>query len=116
MSVAYLIVTILAAAANVYAATNDFRRVEWLLAAMNRLGVSERWLTTLGVLKAAGALGLLMGTRIPVIGVAASAGLVLFFVGAMVAAARVRWYAHLPYPAVWLLMAVSALALRVATA
>jgi hypothetical protein len=38
MFAAYIIVTILAAAANLYAASNDFRRVEWILAAMTRLG------------------------------------------------------------------------------
>ncbi len=95
---------------------STLRRVEWLLAALHRLGVSERWLTTLGVLKAAGGLGLLIGIGIPVIGVAASAGLVLFFAGTMATVLRARWYAHLPYPAVWLLLPVGALALRAATA
>jgi len=38
MFVAYVIVTLLAAAANIYAATNDFMRPDWLLANMNRLG------------------------------------------------------------------------------
>jgi hypothetical protein len=41
MFAAYVVVTALAAAANIYAATNDFRRPEWLLSGMNRLGVPE---------------------------------------------------------------------------
>jgi hypothetical protein len=69
----------------------------------------------LGALKAAGALGLLVGIAIPLIGVAASAGLVLFFVGAIFSAMRARWYAHIPYPATFLLLAVGSLFTRLAT-
>ena len=61
MFVAYIIVTLLAAAANIYAATNDFTRPDWLLANMNKLGVRKSLLPTLGILKAAGALGLVIG-------------------------------------------------------
>jgi len=37
MLAAYVIVTVLAAAANVYAATNDFTRPAWLLTSMSKL-------------------------------------------------------------------------------
>jgi len=84
MFAAYIIVTLLAAAANIYAATNDFTRPQWLLANMTKLGVRELWLTKLGLLKAAGALGVLVGIRVPLIGVAAAVGLILFFVGAII--------------------------------
>jgi len=112
MLLTYLIVTVLAAAANIYAATNDFRPPAWMLSNMKRLGVHERWLTTLGVLKALGALGLLAGIGIPLIGVAAAADLVLFFLAAVITAMRARSYAHLPYPLLWLLLAVGSLVLR----
>jgi DoxX-like family len=112
MFAAYIIVTILAAAANLYAASNDFRRVEWVFDAMIRLGVPHSQLSVLGVLKVAGAVGLLVGIGVPAIGVAAAVGLALFFVGAVVTAVRARWYAHLPFPAVWLLLAVGSLVLR----
>ena len=61
MFIAYIIVTVLAAAANIYAATNDFTRPDWLLANMNKLGVRKSLLPTLGILKAAGAVGLVIG-------------------------------------------------------
>lgn len=112
MYLAYLIVTSLAAAANTYAAASDFTRPDWMLANMRRLGVRERSLPALGVLKALGAAGLVAGIWIPLIGVAAAVGLVLFFTGAIVTAMRARWYAHLPFPFVWLLLAVGALVLR----
>jgi len=41
---------------------------------MARLGLPERWLPLLGILKAAGAPGLLVGIGVPVIGTAAAAG------------------------------------------
>lgn len=113
---AYLTVTILTAAANIYAAASDFRPPAWLLSTMKRLGVPERWLATLGILKGLGALGLLAGIAIPPIGVAAAAGLVLFFAGAIITAVRARWSAHVPYPVVWLLFAAGSLVLRLRSA
>src|SRR5207249_9170136 len=56
---AYLIVTVLAAAANIFSATLDFIRFKQILINMAKVGVSESWITMLGALKAAGALGLL---------------------------------------------------------
>lgn len=113
---AYLVVTSLAAAANVYAAANEFTCPDWLLANMQKLGVHKRSLPALGVLKALGAVGLMAGIWIPAIGVAAAAGLILYFVGAMVTVMRARWYAHLPYPLIWFSLAVGSLVLRVLSA
>jgi hypothetical protein len=61
MFVTYIVVTILAAAANIFSATLDFIRYEPILINMAKVGVSESWRTTLGILKAAGAPGLLIG-------------------------------------------------------
>ncbi|MGA7155847.1 MAG: DoxX family protein [Acidobacteriaceae bacterium] len=108
----YVVVTLLAAAANFYAASNDFRRVGWLLTNMDRLGVPRTWLFTLGTLKTIGAAGLLVGIWRPDVGIVAAAGLVLFFLGAIISTLRVRWYSHLPFPAIWLLLAIGALMLR----
>lgn len=84
MFAVYLIVTILAAAANIFSATCDFVRYEKVSIAMAKAGVPDSWMTTLGILKAVGALGLLVGICVPVIGVAAALGLILFFVGAII--------------------------------
>ena len=83
MFAAYVIVTALAAAANIYAAANDFIRPKWLLWNMAQLGVPESSLPILGTLKAAGAVGLLVGIGVPLIGVLAAAGLTLFFIAAL---------------------------------
>lgn len=90
MFAAYIIVTVLAAGANIYAATNDFIGPKWLLSNMSKVGIQESRLPIVGVLKAAGALGLLVGIRVPLIGIAAAIGLTLFFIGALITHLRVR--------------------------
>ena len=55
MFIAYVIVTVLAAAANIFSATLDFIRYKQVLINMAKAGVPESWVTMLGVLKGAGA-------------------------------------------------------------
>ena len=109
----YLAVTILAAAANIFSATCDFVRYKQVSIAMAKAGVPESWMTTLGILKAAGALGLLVGVGVPLIGTAAAVGLILFFVGAIIAHLRARDYSF-GLAIVFLLLAVVTLVLKVA--
>jgi hypothetical protein len=111
MFMAYVVVTILAAAIYAYSAYVDFTSAEWVLDSMSKYGVPHSWLFYLGALKAAGALGLLAGIGVPLIGAAAAIGLVGYFIGAIVTVVRARWYSHLPYPAIFLLPAVASLLL-----
>ena len=112
MFIAYIVVTVLAAAANVFSATLDFIRYKQILINMAKVGVSESWLTTLGILKAAGALGLLVGIRVPLIGIAAAIGLVLFFLAAAITHLRAHDYSF-GLAVVFLLLAVAALVVQV---
>ena len=114
MFTAYIIVTVLAAAANTFSATLDFIRYKQILINMAKVGVSESWITILGILKAAGALGLLIGIGVPLIGIAAAVGLVLFFVAAIITHLRARDYSF-GLAVVFLLLAVAALVLRLAS-
>jgi len=109
---AYVIVTVIAAIANGYAAANDFSRPQWLLANMTRLGVRESRLTELGLLKAAGAVGLLVGIGVPLLGMVAAAGLALFFLCAITVHLRSRDYYSLGAPIGFLLMALASLVLE----
>jgi hypothetical protein len=111
MFIAYLIVTGLAVAANFFSAGCDFVRYKQVSIAMARAGVPESWMTPLGILKAAGALGLLAGIGVPVIGMAAAIGLIIFFVGAIFTHLRARDYSFC-LAAIFLLLAVAALILR----
>jgi uncharacterized membrane protein len=111
MHTAYLIVVILAASLNIYAGICDFTRPGWLLSNMKRLEVEEGWLSILGILKILAGLGLLAGIAVSQIGVAAAAGLVLYFVCATATVLRSHYYANLPFPLTWLALAVASFVL-----
>jgi DoxX-like family len=115
MFTAYIAVTVLAAAANGFAAILDFLRHQKVLTSMARLGVPESWLPMLGILKAAaGAVGLVVGIGVPVIGAAAAVCLALFFVAAIITHLRTRDYS-IGTAVVFLLLAAAALVLRPAS-
>jgi DoxX-like family len=107
---AHVVVSVLLATMLTASAITDFVRYQRVLDVMTKAGVPHSWLTMLGVLKSAGALGLLVGLAVPVIGTAAAIGVILFFVGAIVTHLRVRDYA-IALPAVFGLLAVAALVL-----
>lgn len=109
MSTAYVVVTVVTAVANFAAAGVDYARSRWVLANMAAYGLPASWIVPLGVIKTAGALGLLAGLVVPWLGVAAAVGLVLYFVGAVGVVARARRWRDLPYPAAFLGLAVASL-------
>ncbi|MEV1073512.1 DoxX family protein [Micromonospora parva] len=89
MFAAYVTVTILASvftgiAAVTYLIGHDYPKAQ---ADMKR--VPRSWVPWLGAALAAGSLGLLAGFAVPLLGTLAAAGLVLYFVGALVAHLRV---------------------------
>jgi hypothetical protein len=113
---AYVVVTVLTITANAAAATADFARARVVLANAAELGISaRRWLPLLGALKAAGALGLLVGLLgMRPIGIAAASGLVLFFIGAITAHIRAHVYLKIVYPGAYLALAIASLVLAAA--
>ena len=116
MFTTYVVVTLMAIAANTFAATADFMRFNFVLITAAKVGVPESWVPLLGILKAAGAFGLLVGIiGVPLIGTAAAVGLVLFFVGAIITHLRVRDYYSIGPAAAFLLLAVAALVLGLAS-
>lgn len=115
MFVAYAIVGILLALALSASATLTFTRNEAVTTSMTKVGVPVSWLPGLASLKAAGAVGLVVGLAVPVIGVAAAVGVVLYFIGAVVTHVRAKDFEIAP-PAVLALLAVAALVLRVMSA
>lgn len=115
MFVAYVVVTVLAAGLNAWAAYVDFAGAQWVIANMDRYGIPRSWLFWLGALKAMGAVGLLLGLRVPLFGVMASLGLVLYFLGAIATVLRAGCCSHLRYPAPFLLLAIASLVLRLST-
>ena len=111
MFTAYVVVTLMAIAASSFVAVANFMRLKFVLVTAAKVGVPQSWMTMLGVLNAAAALGLLLGLiGVPPIGTAAAIGLVLYFVGAIITHLRARDYSIGPASA-FLLLAVAALVL-----
>ena len=90
MDIAYAVLSVLAALAYGYAAALNFVGAESVQVVADRVHVSRSWMIPLGTLLAAGAAGLLLGFVVPVLGFAAAAGLVVYFVCALGAHIRVR--------------------------
>lgn len=114
MSIAYVIVIVVTAAANLGVAALDLRRSELVIANMTKVGVPRSWLYPLGALKAAGGVGLLVGIGVPLLALAAATGLCLFFVGAIVTHLRARADVVSDlFPGAFLLLAAASLALQI---
>lgn len=90
MHTTYVVITILTAAANSYAACLDFAGAESVKVVADRVQVSQKWMIPFGTLLASGAIGLLVGFAVPTLGTAAAVGLVLYFVCALTAHLRAR--------------------------
>jgi hypothetical protein len=112
---AYILVTVVAASVNGYAAYADFTQADWIVQNMIRYGVPRSWLPLLAVLKAAAAVGLLVGIGVHIIGSAAAIGLIAYFVGAIVTVIHARVWSHLAYPVLFLLPPTVSLVLLVAS-
>jgi hypothetical protein len=113
--IAYVAVTVIAISANAWAAIADFSRAKFVLANSAEVGVPQTWLPLLATLKAAGAVGLLLGLLgVRFIGAAAAIGLILFFLGAIVAHLRARVYYNIAIPGSYLVLAIASLVLSIA--
>jgi hypothetical protein len=111
MSTAYVVVTIVAAVMAAFSAGAGFFRARFVVEALTDYGVPRSWWPWLSAAKTAGAVGLLVGLFVPVIGLLAGIGLVLYFLGAVITVTRARWYSHIPYPLIYLAPVVGSLAL-----
>lgn len=89
MFAAYVTVTIVASIFNGFAAVTYLIGHDYPLAQADIKRVPRSWVPMLGTFLAAGSLGLLAGFAVPLLGALAAAGLVLYFVGALVAHLRV---------------------------
>lgn len=92
MTTAYVAIIILWAAWVGFCAYSVFSGAKWIVQPMADCGVPSAWWPWLGTAKAVGAAGLLVGLFIPVVGVVAMIGLVLYFFGAVATVLRARMY------------------------
>ncbi|MET7451590.1 DoxX family protein [Streptomyces sp. NPDC005574] len=89
MFAAYVTVTILGAVFNGAAAVTYLSGHEYPKTQADMKGLPRKWVPVLGLLLAAGTVGLLAGLAVPVLGTLAAIGLVLYFIGAITAHLRV---------------------------
>lgn len=112
MTTVYVVVTVVTAAANLGIAAADLARARFVLANSAEVGVPPSWIAPLAGCKAAGGIGLLAGLAgFTGLGLAAAAGLVLFFVGAVIVHVRAGVLYNLAFPLTYLVLAVAALTL-----
>ncbi|WP_409236741.1 DoxX family protein [Streptomyces sp. PA5.6] len=114
MSTTCAVVTLVAAAMVAFSAVSVFLRAEWVVKPIADYGIPMAWLPWLGTAKAAGALGLVAGLFVPVVGAVAGIALVLYFAGAVVTVVRARWYTHIPFPLMYAAPVIGALTLGLA--
>ncbi|MET9557320.1 DoxX family protein [Streptomyces sp. NPDC006645] len=115
MFIAHAVVAVLLAAALSASAFFMSTRDPKITDSMKALGVPDSWLPRLASLKAAGAIGLIVGFWVPFIGMAAAVGVFLYFAGAVIYHIRAKDYALAP-AVVFIVLAIAALILRIASA
>jgi hypothetical protein len=115
MFIAYVVVTVITIVANAGVAFADFSRAKFVLANSAEVGLLQSWLPLLATLKAAGAVGLLLGLLgVRFIGIAAAIGLVLVFIGAIAAHIRARVFHNIAFPGGFFVLAIASLVLAAA--
>lgn len=115
MFTTYLIVAAVTIFANAWATVADLLPARFVLGNMAEVGVPRSWLVPLGVLKGAGAAGLLTGLLgVRPLGIAAGIGLTLFFAGALAAHIRARVFHNIAVPGTYFALAAASTALAVA--
>jgi hypothetical protein len=107
---AYLTVTIIGVVFNGAAAVTYLIGHDYPKSQADMKGLPRTWVPVLGCLLAAGTVGLAAGTAVPLFGTLAACGLVLYFVGAIIAHLRVG-SRNIVGGIVFLLTAVAALVL-----
>lgn len=113
MFIAYAVLAVLRAAQIAFSCVGKFRRApRSVKPIVEGAQVPVEWLPWLAVIEIAGAIGILVGIAWRPLGIVAASGLVLYFIGALVAHARVRDFKGMLVPLLPLLFSVAVLVTR----
>ncbi|TDB95994.1 DoxX family protein [Actinomadura sp. 7K534] len=106
-----LVATVGCVLANSFEVVAKAVRADFVIQNCTEVGVARKWIPHLAVLEGAGVAGLVLGLLgLPLLGLAAAAGLVLFFAGAVVVHVRARVLHNIAFPLLFLGLAVAAAA------
>ncbi|GGR14301.1 DoxX family protein [Streptomyces roseolus] len=98
MSTTATVVTAVAAFMAGFSGASVLFRARFVVGPLAAYGVPRAWWNGLGAAKLAGAAGLVAGFWVPVVGVLAAVGLVLYFAGAAITVVRAKAYGHVAFP------------------
>lgn len=114
MDTAYAIIAGTTILINAGAAAGDLAQADSVLKTSDEVGVARKWVPLLGLLKGAGAIGLIAGfCGVPLAATAAAAGLTAFFAGALCFHVRARVFHNIAFPSFFLALAVATLVLSI---
>jgi hypothetical protein len=114
MHTAYVVITLITVIATGGIAVADLIPAQFVLANSAEVGVPRSWIPALALTKLAGAVGLVAGlVGLPALGIAAAAGLVLFFVGAVLTHLRAHVLYNIAFPGAYLCLSAASLALLI---
>ncbi|WP_335939770.1 DoxX family protein [Streptomyces sp. PTD5-9] len=114
MFIAYTVLAVLLSLMLVVSGRGKLVKDPKIMPVMTAVGVSPGMVPVLAVLEFAGAAGLLVGIGYRPLGVAAAVGVVLYFLGAVIAHLRVKDVKGTPGAGVLLLVSAAELVLAVA--
>ena len=90
MKIAMIIITSFLTLAALVSASGKLRKMPTVVEGMTHVGVKENQISLLALIEIAGGAGLLIGFVTSLLGRLAAAGLVLYFLGAVIAHLRVK--------------------------
>lgn len=108
MNIALIILGGFIGIAITFSAVGKIKRMPGAIEAISRVGVKENQYNQLAFLELIGALGLLVGIWIKPIGIAASIGIALYFIGAQTAHIRMKDSFAKMFPALFLFLVAAA--------
>ncbi|MFG2526247.1 DoxX family protein [Streptomyces sp. NPDC048527] len=115
MFIAYVVVASLLALMLIGSGRAKLVRDEKVTEGMHKIGVPDSWFPRLSALEIAGALGLVAGIFYRPLGIAASVGIIAYFIGAVITHLRAKDTKGLPMPAVLMVLAAAPLVFGIAT-
>ena len=115
MFVACAVVSVLFGLLLLGSAAGKLTRASRVVDNLTGIGVPLAWFPWLATAEIAGGLGLLVGLAVGPLGAAAAVGVMLYFLGAVIAHLRVRDHQGVLAPVALLVVAAVALVLRLAT-